>query len=209
MKKIILAAAALVAGLAANAVGFDYTTTSIYETPITSVFTNLNNVTIVQTTAPGEGQVTGKNNLNVTTGGTESTFEMGGIVWSYTNSNDGSTIAKQYGNYVQPNGKDRYLTIPTTAGDVVTVTVVEAATGVSVTGAAEGTSIDLAAGANTLTATGTSIVLKTVSTKPKFQAITVSGSSAVNEAAAEGAKEVVARVGLVNVYNDGSKELAK
>lgn len=209
MKKIILAAAALVAGLAANAVGFDYTTTSIYDTPISSVFTNLNNVTIQQTSAPGEGQVTGKNNINVTTGGIESTFEMGGIVWSYLNSNDGNTIAKQYGNYVQPNGKDRYLTIPTTAGDVVTVTVVEAATGVSVTGAAEGTSIDLAAGANTLTATGTSIVLKTVSTKPKFQAITVSGSSAVNEAAAEGAKEVVARVGLVNVYNDGSKELAK
>ena len=135
---------------------------------------------------------------------------MGGIVWSYTNSNDGTTIAKQYGNYVQPNGKDRYLTIPTTAGDVVTVTVVEAASGVEVTGASEGASINLAAGANTLTATGSSVVLHiTASSKPKFQAITVSGSSAVNETAAEGDKEVVARVGLVNVYNDGSKELAK
>ena len=209
MKKIILAAAALVAGLAANAVGFDYTTTSIYETPLTSVFTDLTNVTIVETSAPTGTNVTGKNSLNLTTGGTEASFSMGGIIWSYTNSNDGTTIAKQYGNYVQPNGKDRSLTIPTTAGDVVTVTVVEAATGVAVSGAAEGTSINLAAGANTLTATGTSIVLTTDRSKPKFQAITVSGSSAVNETAAEGDKEVVARVGLVNVYNDGSKELAK
>jgi len=210
MKKILLAAAALVAGLAANAVGFDYTTTSIYETPITSVFTDLTNVTIVETSAPTGTNVTGKNSLNLTTGGTEASFSMGGIVWSYTNSNDGTTIAKQYGNYVQPNGKDRYLTIPTTAGDVVTVTVVEAASGVEVTGASEGTSINLAAGANTLTATGSSVVLHiTASSKPKFQAITVSGSSAVNETAAEGDKEVVARIGLVNVYNDGSKELAK
>ncbi len=207
MKKILLAAAALVAGLAANAVGFDYSTTSLYDVDPATVYTNLSNLEISLGSAQ-TGHTYGKNSLNVLASGSAS-FQVGGILFEWDGGTSGSTMAKTYANYIQMNGSNRVVTIPTTAGDVVTVTVVDATAGVTVSGAAEGTSIDLAAGANTLTATGSSIVLTNGSAKPKYQAISVSGSSAVNEAAAEGAKEVVARVGLVNVYNDGSKELAK
>ena len=179
MKKMFLIAASLVAALAANAtdkVYFDYTATSIYDVAIGSVFIDLNNVTIVETTAPAAGQLTGKNSINLTTGGVEASFSMGGVVWSYTNSNDGTTIAKQYGNYVQPNGKDRKITIPATAGQYVQINVVEPAAGVIVEGIKGVTSVDLVAGVNEFEATG-NVVLTTASSKPKFSAISVSDTS--------------------------------
>lgn len=183
MKKMLFAAAAMIAAMTANAVGFDYTTTSIYDVELSTVFTNLNNVTIVETTAPTEGKVTGKNSLNLTTGGSEASFSMGGVVWSYTNSTDGTTIAKQYGNYVQPNGKDRKITIPTTAGDVVTITLAEA----GVLDAIEGADVTTSASAatHTLKATSTAIVITTGSNKPKFSAITVGAATAANDAEAD------------------------
>ncbi len=211
MKKIILAAAALVAGLAANAVGFDYTTTSMYTVDINTIFTNLNNVTISQSSAPTTGNVTGKNSLNNTAAG-DCSFEMGGVVWSWSNSSDGATIAKQYGNYVQPNGTRRTITIPTTAGDVVTIVCSDATSAVLDVTGADVTSLTMpdAGGTNTytLTATGSSITLYNGTGKPKFSAITVGGSSAVAEAAAA-EKAQVAQVGLVKIFNDGSKEIAK
>ena len=180
---MLFAAAAMMAAMTANAVGFDYTTTSIYDVPLSTVFTELKNVEIVQTTAPVDPAVTGKNSLNLVTGGEEASFSMGGVVWSYTNSTAGATIAKQYGNYVQPNGKDRKITIPTTPGDVVTITLAEAAALDVIEGADVTTSA--AAATHTLTAQGTSIVITTATSKPKFSAIAVGAATAANDAEAD------------------------
>lgn len=183
MKKMLFAAAAMIAAMTANAVGFDYTTTSIYTLPISSVITDLTNATIAETSAATDGNVTGKNNINLVEGGTEASFSMGGVVWSYTNSTAGTTIAKQYGNYVQPNGKDRKITIPTTAGDVVTITLAEA----GVLDAIEGADVTTSASAttHTLKATSTAIVITTGSNKPKFSAITVGAATAASDAEAD------------------------
>lgn len=180
---MLFAAAAMMAAMTVNAVGFDYTTTSIYDLDLATVFTNLNNVTIQETSAPVAPAVTGKNSLTLTAGGSEASFSMGGVVWSYTNSAAGAVIAKQYGNYVQPNGKDRKITIPTTAGDVVTITLSEAAALDVIEGADVTTSA--AAATHTLTAQGTSIVITTTISKPKFSAITVGAATAANDAEAD------------------------
>lgn len=185
MKKIFSLAVALVAALAANA-QFDYTETSIYTVQLNQVFTNLVNCSFNQTAAPGDGQVTGKNEIKLTTGGTEASFNMGAAVkWTYTNSTDGTVIAKQYGNYVQPNGKDRVITITAAAGTKVIINVVDAvsASGVTITGI-QGSFAGLEAGANEFTATG-NVVITTVSEKPKFSAILVEGATAVENVATE------------------------
>ena len=91
---MLFAAAAMMAAMTANAVGFDYTTTSIYDLDLATVFTELNNVTIKETSAAVAPAVTGKNSLNLVAAG-DASFSMGGVVWSYTNSTAGTTIAKQ------------------------------------------------------------------------------------------------------------------
>ena len=182
MKKMLFAAAAMMAAMTANAVGFDYTTTSIYDLDLATVFTELNNVTIQETSAAVAPAVTGKNSLNLVAAG-DASFSMGGVVWSYTNSTAGTTIAKQYGNYVQPNGKDRKITIPTTPGDVVTITLAADAALDVIEGADVTTSA--AAATHTLTAQGASIVITTTTSKPKFSAIAVGAATAANDAEAD------------------------
>ena len=179
---MLFAAAAMMAAMTANAVGFDYTTTSIYDLDLATVFTELNNVTIQETSAAVAPAVTGKNSLNLVAAG-DASFSMGGVVWSYTNSTAGTTIAKQYGNYVQPNGKDRKITIPTTPGDVVTITLAADAALDVIEGADVTTSA--AAATHTLTAQGTSIVITTTTSKPKFSAIAVGAATAANDAEAD------------------------
>lgn len=185
MKKLFLGVVALAATLSANAiVGFNYSTTSMYTIPATTIFTDLNNCSLLETTAPTSPNVTGKNSINATAAGAAS-FSMGGVVWSYTAIAAGNTIAKQYQNYVQPNGDGRTLTIPTVAGNVVTIMVPEAAAGVTVGGVDGMTSIDLAVGANTITATGSSVTLTiTATSKPKFAAVFTSASAGVSSATA-------------------------
>ena len=179
---MLFAAAAMMAAMTANAVGFDYTTTSIYDLDLATVFTELNNVTIQETSAAVAPAVTGKNSLNLVAAG-DASFSMGGVVWSYTNSTAGTTIAKQYGNYVQPNGKDRKITIPTTPGDVVTITLAADAALDVIEGADVTTSA--AAATHTLTAQGASIVITTTTSKPKFSAIAVGAATAANDAEAD------------------------
>src|SRR5574344_1210149 len=130
MKKFLLSAAVLCAAISANAIGFDYTSTSIYNLNITDVFTNLVNCKIEQTAAPAtdKGEITGKNNIVLVEEG-EASVEVGGITFSWKSKAE-DVMLKQYGNYIQPNGTNRVVTIPTKSGDKITINVKEAAAGV-------------------------------------------------------------------------------
>lgn len=202
MKKFFSLAIALVAALAANA-QFDYTETEIYTVKLDQVFTNMVNCQLSQTSAPAEGQVTGKNTIKTVSGGVESSFNMGpNVKWTWTNSKDAQDFAKQYGKYVQPNGKDRVITITAAAGAKVIINVVEAvsATGVTITGISE-TFDGLEAGANEFTATG-NVVITTVDEKPKFSAILIEGGTAVeNVEAAVKAQKVIENGQLIIIKN--------
>ena len=189
MKKFLLSAAVLCAAISANAIGFDYTSTSIYKLNITDVFTNLVNCKIEQTAVPAtdKGEITGKNSIVLVSDG-DASVEVGGITFSWNNKENG-TMLKQYGNYIQPNGSNRVVTIPTKSGDKITINVKEAAAGVTVTGA-DVNSIDLKGGDNELTASGSAITLTIgSSSKPKFKAIT--GSSVAAIVSAETSANVV------------------
>lgn len=188
MKKFLLSAAVLCAAISANAIGFDYTSTSIYNLNITDVFTNLVNCKIEQTAVPAteKGEITGKNSIVLVSDG-EASVEVGGITFSWKSKAE-DVMLKQYGNYIQPNGTNRVVTIPTKSGDKITINVKEAAAGVTVTGA-DVNSIDLKGGDNELTATGSAITLTIGSAKPKFIAIT--GSSVAAIVSAETSANVV------------------
>ena len=124
--------------------------------------------------------------IKCVTGGVEGTFSMGGVVFAYKNSNDNAIAYKTYGTYIQPNGKDREIRIPAKAGEKVRILLTEACAGVLV----DGESQDFVAGENILTATKDGIVLKTVSTKPKFQAIQPAGAQGVENIFEEDNKAV-------------------
>lgn len=206
MKKIFFLAATMIAAISANAWnGFDYTSTSMYTMPVDQIFTNLVNCSLQQTEAPKEGKVTGKNSINLTTGGTEASFNMGDVVWTYVNSTDGTTIAKQYENYVQPNGKDRTVTIPAAMGDKVLINVVEAVaeTGITMSGIAE-TFAGLAAGDNVFTATGT-ITIMTTAGKPKFSAIKPYTGTGWNDAKVAPAASRIMKDGKVYIQKANGK----
>ena len=163
MKKIFLFAAAAIAAMTVNAasfVGFDATASALGEQIKAGLATDLVNVVFDETSE-------GKYSVNLVTGGTEGSFKFGGVQFAYTNSADGTTAYKTYGTYIQPNGKDREIRIPAQAGENVKIVLVEACTGVLV----NEVSTDLVAGENILAGTANGIVLKTVSTKPKIQAI--------------------------------------
>ena len=141
-------------------VGFDARTVNLGEQIAAGLAKNLVNVTFVETSE-------GKYSVNLVEGGVEGSFSFGGVIFAYTNSNAGSTAYKTYGTYIQPNGKDREIRIPLNAGEKANVILTEACEGVLV----NGVSTDLVSGDNILTATEDGLVLKTVSTKPKIQAI--------------------------------------
>ncbi|MCQ2335412.1 MAG: hypothetical protein MJZ89_06205 [Paludibacteraceae bacterium] len=155
--------------------GFDYSGSSIYNVALTNVFTDLNNITIVQTEAPASGKVTGKNSLNLTAAGDASFTMPGGIVWSWHNSSAGATMAKQYGNYVQPNGGNRVITIPSEEGDVITIKLVSAVSDFTITGVEE--AISSLGTSNTLHATGV-VTITFGSNAAKIQAIKYSPAGA-------------------------------
>ncbi len=141
-------------------VGFDARTVNLGEQIAAGLAKNLVNVTFEETSA-------GKYSVNLVEGGTEGSFSFGGVIFAYTNSNAGSTAYKTYGTYIQPNGKDREIRIPLNAGEKANVILTEACAGVLV----NGVSTDLVSGDNILTAVEGGLLLKTVATKPKIQAI--------------------------------------
>ena len=181
MKKFFLFAAAAVAALSMNAAsftGFD-AGSNLGEQIAGGLAKDLVNITFVETSE-------GKYSANLVAGGTEGSFTFGGVQFAYTNSADGATAYKTYGTYIQPNGKDREIRIPAKAGEKVRILLTEACAGVLVDGASQ----DFVAGENILTATKDGIVLKTVSTKPKFQAIQPAAAQGVENIFEETTKAV-------------------
>ena len=104
-------------------------------------------------------------------------FTMGGVTFYYKNSAAGTTTFKTYIGYIQPNGYNREIWIPTVPGEQVNVALKEACAEILV----NGTSRAFTAGDNILTATGDRIVLKTTEgNKPKIQTIFSLTSGAAN-----------------------------
>ena len=159
---LLLAVAASVGTMfAASFAGFDVSNTSL-----SVLIQNTANVTVVET--PAENYT---HTVNLINGG-EGTFTMGGITFSFTHEEAGKIAYKIYNTYIQPNGLDREIRIPTVEGEQVNVILTESCAGILV----NGVSHDFFSGDNILTATGSSIVLKNSSAKPKISAILPFGS---------------------------------
>ena len=94
-------------------------------------------------------------------------FTMGGVTFYYAATQQGQTIYKTYSGYIQPNGANREIYIPTFPGEQVRVSLTAACSGILVNGVSQ----DFSEGDNILTATGDWIILKTGSNKPKISAI--------------------------------------
>ena len=164
---------AIVAGFsavsAASFVGFEATNDNKLGNQIHSggIIQNMVNTTLVETDATKH-----KYNINLISGG-EGTFQMGGITFAFTNDEAGKTAYKTYDTYIQPNGVDREIRIPTTNGEQVNIVLVEACSGMLV----DGVSYNFVEGSNLFTANGNSIIVKNPSNKPKISAILSLGSS--------------------------------
>ncbi|MBR1472950.1 MAG: leucine-rich repeat domain-containing protein [Paludibacteraceae bacterium] len=166
MKKLITFFLALVASIGTFANSFTGFAAGMNNKMGNQIYTqgliqNTNNITLIETDATKH-----QYNINLTNGGT-GTFQMGGVTFSYTNSEAGKTAYKTYDYYIQPNGVDREITIPTVNGEQVKIVLMEACAGILV----NGVSRDFVEGDNILTATGNSIVLKNSNAKPKINAI--------------------------------------
>ena len=166
MKKIITFFLALVASVGTFANSFTGFAAGMNNKMGNQIYTqgliqNTYNITLIETDATKH-----QYNINLTNGGT-GTFQMGGVTFSYTNSEAGKTAYKTYDYYIQPNGVDREITIPTVNGEQVKIVLMEACAGILV----NGVSRDFVEGDNILTATGNSIVLKNSNAKPKINAI--------------------------------------
>ena len=163
-KQILLLLLVMMTGLSAafanSFVGFEATDDSYLGDQIQAgLIVNLNNVEVVETSNPG------KYSINLLANG-EGSFEMGGITFAMT-GDKGQTAYKTYNAYIQPNGKDREIRIPTVKGEQVKVVLTEACAGVLVNDESQ----NFVAGENVLIATGNQIVLKSADTKPKINAI--------------------------------------
>ena len=162
MKKIFLFAAAAVAALTVNAAsfaGFDGRDGSLgTQIHDQGLIKDQVNVTLKETDATAH-----KYSIQNTAAG-EMSFTMGGILFKGSDQVAGKDIYKTYNTYIQPNGARRSVIIPTVAGEQVLIGVQDAVT-CAVEGAAEGASVEFQAWGtekavlNTLTATGSSIVL--------------------------------------------------
>ena len=144
-------------------VGFESTDAHSLATQIYSenLIQNITNVTLVETDAAAH-----KYSINLVNGG-EGTFSMGGVVFSYTNEEAGKTAYKTYIQYIQPNGVDREIRIPTVKGQQIRITLAENCAGMLV----DGVSKDFVAGDNIITANGSSLVITNPTAKPKITAI--------------------------------------
>ncbi|MBR3564972.1 MAG: hypothetical protein IKN91_01400 [Paludibacteraceae bacterium] len=163
MKKLLLFGAALFAAFTVNAAsfqGFDGRDGTLGQQIYDGLIQNQVNITMNETDATAH-----KYEIILTTGGEECSFTLGGITFWYKNSNDNTIAFKSYGTYIQPNGKERKVVIPTVAGEKVRIYVQDALEGVGVEGVSEGANVNLVAwGENKdlyteLTATGSEIVL--------------------------------------------------
>ncbi len=159
MKKIFLFAAAVVAAMTVNAAsftGFDGRGGDLGAQIASGLLADENNVTLVETS-------TGKYSIQNTDAG-DMSFTLGGVLFFGSDANAKKDIYKTYNTYIQPNGARRSVTIPTVAGEKVLIGVQDAVT-CAVEGASEGASISFNGWGtdkdvlNTLTATGTEIVL--------------------------------------------------
>jgi len=142
--------------LAASFAGFDANSTSL-----SGLIQNTVNVTVVETPAENYNHT-----VNLINGG-EGTFTMGGITFSFTNEEAGKIAYKIYNSYIQPNGLDREIRIPTIEGEQVNVILTESCSGMLV----NGESVNFVSGNNFITAQGSSIILNNPVEKPKIKAI--------------------------------------
>ncbi|MBQ9591726.1 MAG: hypothetical protein IJR32_02660 [Paludibacteraceae bacterium] len=209
MKKFILAAAALVAGLAANAQTYVNTTWAAAATANNCTWNTPN---FDYTGGTGESSVT-DGTLTLQYAG------QGSDAAGFIKTAD-ATIDDPGAGYVRFNkSSGNSVKVAAASGSVVTITFrnqkSSAQTITVATGTGNALTLDAKGGANATASISVTagaegyIVVNIPASSIDVKSYSISGSSAVNEAAAEGDKEVVARVGLVNVYNDGSKELAK
>lgn len=103
-----------------------------------------------------------KYTLILTTGGQESSFTLGGVRFSYTNSGSNKVTFKTTNGEIHPDGKGRKITIPTYPGDEILISVADETDylGLRVQGI-DSAYVDLMAGDNILQATGDAIVITT------------------------------------------------
>lgn len=164
---LLLALFASVGLYAGSFVGFDGSDGSLSTQIANGLVTNKNNITLEKDYL-GNSQYT----LNLANAGT-GTFKMGGVTFSFTYPEAGKIAYKTYLKYIQPNGVDREITIPTVIGERVVINLVESCSGILVNGVSK----NFNAGDNIITATGSSIVLRNPTTKPKISAITSLGTT--------------------------------
>lgn len=177
MKKIFFFVAAAMTALSMNAASFVGFSAIDNHLGLQIMNNNLiqNQVNVSVDQAASFDATNPKYEIKCVAGGTEGSFTMGGVSFAYTNSNDNTIAYKTYGTYIQPNGKDRIITIPAAQGEKVIVNLIDACAGVLV----DGVSTDLAAGDNELIAGANGIELKSASTKPKIAAILPANHTAV------------------------------
>ena len=208
MKKIFLFAAAVVAAMTVNAAsftGFDGRGGDLGAQIASGLLADENNVTLVETS-------TGKYSIQNTDAG-EMSFTLGGVLFFGSDANAKKDIYKTYNTYIQPNGARRSVTIPTVAGEKVLIGVQDAVT-CAVEGASEGASISFNGWGtdkdvlNTLTATGTEIVLWSDDraenpTAAKFKL------GVVLPATAQGVENVDAAAKAVKTFENGQLVIIK
>lgn len=122
-------------------------------------FQNATNLTIEETDT-----ILHKYTIILTAGGQESSFTLGGVRFSYTNS--AAKNAFKTSNWaIWPDGKDRKIIIPTNPGDEILINVADTVDYLGLLAQGVSTStIDLNAGDNMLQATSDSIVITTSNT---------------------------------------------
>ena len=103
-----------------------------------------------------------KYTLRLVTGGQESSFSLGGVRFSFTNSASDKAAFKTSMGEIHPDGKDRKIIIPTYPGDEILISVADTEDyyGMRVQGL-DSAYVDLMAGDNIVHATGDSIVITT------------------------------------------------
>lgn len=183
MKKFFTLIAAAMMAVGANAqVGFDFRDGTLgAQINEGKLITDMVNMELNETDASAH-----KYEIKTIEASVESTCKIGGITFYYKDSNAGKVAFKTYGTYIQANGGNRKIMIPTSAGEKVYVMATDACSGITVTGATV-ESIDLVAWGEdkdqfvTLEATGDQMVLVSGSSaKYKIGCISKAVPTAIN-----------------------------
>ena len=148
---------------AATFTGFEVTSSNKLSNQIHNehLVQNLQNMALVETDT-----VKHHYSINLINPGNGS-FSMGDVVFLFSSEESGKTAYKTYDGYIQPNGMNREIRIPTVKGEHVIIALVEDCPGMMI----DGESVDLVAGENHIIAKGNSILLVNPNNKPKFRAI--------------------------------------